>query len=159
MTKAVDDRRRLLAEGPGRQSDGWSVGPLRPGSFTITGIDFARGGDDRVGLALRRAASGEDAAVRRAAFRARWIETGAPTSSPDEPELMIKVGVLFERIGEVVGDLEDGVGPERAAVALVDALGAIDTLDERLGDIERWLRAVARRQGVVVPAPGKGARS
>ncbi|MFZ4605174.1 MAG: hypothetical protein ACOYM5_02850 [Caulobacter sp.] len=130
MTKAVDDRRRAMAVDP----------------------------DSRVERALRRASSGDDAAMKRAAFRRRWNALAA-TSTPDEPELMIKVGVLFERIGEVVSDLEDGAGGEPLGAAMIGALEAIDALDERLGDIERWLRAVAGRQGVVVPAPGKGVRS
>lgn len=125
MTARVDERRRALARDP----------------------------DGRIERALRRAA--DDAAAQREAFRRRWIATGAPTSTPDEPELMIKVGVLFERIGEIVRDLEEGVSG-MTETSLVDGLAALDTLDERLGDIERWLRAVAVQQGVALPAVGEG---
>lgn len=140
MTGQVDERRRS------RQVDGRPEGD--PG-----GVDALAGLGARVERAEQRAA--DDAALKRARFRARWIETGAPTSSPDEAELTVKIGVLFERIGEIVGDLEDGVAPERAGVTLAEALGALDVLDERLGDIERWVRDVAARQGVTLPAPGE----
>lgn len=145
MSGRVDERRRARG----------AIDPVRE----KRALDLLEAGgliDSRVDQALRRAA--EDAAAQRAAFRARWIDTGAPTSVPDEPELMIKVGVLFERIGEVVRDLEEGVSG-LTEVSLVDALSAIDTLDERQGDIERWLRAVAAQQGVTVPAAGEGVRS
>lgn len=132
MTGRVDERRRAMA----------TVAPRDPNS--------------RVEHALRRAA--EDAALKRAAFRARWCALAA-TSAPDEPELMIKIGVLFERIGEIVGDLEAADGGTPPADAMIGALEALDALDERLGDIERWVRDVAVRHGVTLPPLGAAVRS
>ena len=99
---------------------------------------------------------GGDAAALREAFRARWLATAPPgegeaVSPTDEAGMTLLLGVLFERIGEAVQDVEDGRS-DLLGHALGGALDAVDRLDEALADIESWIMRLKDQQGVTLPA-------
>ncbi|MDP1738895.1 MAG: hypothetical protein Q8L23_15820 [Caulobacter sp.] len=108
--------------------------------------------------ALARVTAGAGLAAKRAAFRDRWIAAGVDPVAAVEPDLDLLARLLGERIGEAVGDVEDG-RDDLLAAALGEALALIDEMDDRLGHTEVWVRQLALRQGVDVLAARDAAKA